>query len=106
MSMWNSYPDCKRRVGEVWRNPVHGFPMFVLIQKLKNLKSELKSWNKLVCGDVHLQVKLAQESVDVIQSKIDSDGFSEVFHEQELIVQNTLQQALHYQEVFWKEKAK
>lgn len=34
--------------------------MFVLSQKLKNLKVELHSWNKSVFGDVHRNVEQAQ----------------------------------------------
>lgn len=42
--------------------------MFILSQKLKMLKLELKTWNKVVFGDVHLKVEQAQREVDLLQA--------------------------------------
>lgn len=44
--------------------------MSVLSQKLKALKLELKSWNKLVFGNIHLRVNNALAAVESIQHQI------------------------------------
>lgn len=41
--------------------------MYILSQKLKNLKARLKDWNKSTFGDVHSQVKAALADLDMIQ---------------------------------------
>ncbi|KAF1894130.1 hypothetical protein Lal_00004049, partial [Lupinus albus] len=51
--VWLSNVDCQRVVAEVWRVEVVGCPLFVLSQKLKLLKKELKTWNYLVFGNIH-----------------------------------------------------
>lgn len=66
MSMWSEHQDCLRLVTEVWSRKVDGCPMSVLAQKLKNLKKELKVWNKDVFGDINERVKMAQIEVDAI----------------------------------------
>lgn len=65
--------------------------MFILIQKLKALKQELKLWNRHVFGDVHIKVNEALEAVKLIQEQIASSDFSESLHEQELKAQMDLQ---------------
>lgn len=52
MNMWNDHPDCTRVIYDTWSKHVVGCPMYILSQKLKNLKCQLKSWNKEVFGDV------------------------------------------------------
>nr|AYQ93013.1 hypothetical protein [Lupinus angustifolius] len=39
--MWTLHEDCIRTIAESWRNRVFGCPMFILAQKLKNLKQVL-----------------------------------------------------------------
>ena len=41
--------------------------MAVLTQKLKAVKFELKSWNRLVFGDIHKAVDSALKKLDQIQ---------------------------------------
>lgn len=71
--------------------------MFVLSQKLKALKSELKTWNKLVFGNIHLRVEAATAAMDDIQQQINISGASDDLMEQEVMAQTELQQALHYE---------
>lgn len=39
--------------------PVQGSPMFILRQKLKNVKTEIKEWNKSIFGNIQLRVENA-----------------------------------------------
>lgn len=75
-------------------------------QKLKALKSELKSWNKLVFGNIHLRLEKALADVDNIQQQISSSGASDDLLEQEIVAQLELQQALNFEEEFWREKSR
>lgn len=46
--MWINNPDCRRLISKVWSSRIYGCPMYVLGQKLRGLKNELKPQNKLV----------------------------------------------------------
>lgn len=90
---------------EIWGQKVVGCRMFVLSQKLKNLK-ELRLWNKKVFGDVNLKVDQAQVMVDDLQHLISSLGHNDALYDQEKLAQADLQQALLFQESFWREKSR
>lgn len=83
-----------------------GCPMSILVQKLKALKAELKSWNKSTFGDVHQRVESAVKMVDQIQAEFDAAGSSDDLVIQEANAQSELQQALKCQEELWKDKAR
>ncbi|KAK2389841.1 hypothetical protein QL285_063403 [Trifolium repens] len=106
LKMWTSHPDCVNVVQQSWNVNVVGCPMFVLSEKLKILKVKLKSWNKVVFGNIHENVKQARNNVDIIQALIDSNGPSDSFLEQEKLAQINLENALFMEELFWHEKFK
>lgn len=80
--------------------------MFILAQKLRNLKAAFKHWNKETFGDVHLKVKHALHDLDVIQKQIHYAGHSDELQVVEQQAQISLQQALSFEETFWKEKSR
>ncbi|KAF1887608.1 hypothetical protein Lal_00040662 [Lupinus albus] len=104
--MWLNHSDCSRVVAESWRNEVYGCPMFILSQKLKNLKIVLKDWNKNIFGDVHLRVQNALANVDQIQNQISVAGPSSQLLDDEADAQQSLLLALKIEEDFWREKAR
>ncbi|XP_019434814.1 PREDICTED: uncharacterized protein LOC109341364 [Lupinus angustifolius] len=104
--MWLLNSDCRRLVADVWRIEVVGCPMFILSQKLRNLKKELKDWNHNVFGNIHQRVNSAKANVDVIQNCINDQGPDISLLEQEDLAQTELMNALVVEESFWKEKAK
>ena len=75
--IWTLHHDCKRVVTESWNDPIVCCPMFVLSQKLKNLKLKLKDWNHRVFGNIRELVKKAESKLSDIQTHIDVSGFSE-----------------------------
>lgn len=77
MKTWSKHPDLNKLIYDSWQQQVHGFPMFVFAQKLKNLKFTLKDRNKRVFGNMHHQVKDAIDSLDRIQKEIDDNGGTE-----------------------------
>lgn len=105
LKMWTNHEDCRNLVSEVWSRPVTGCPMSILSQKLKLLKQELKSWNKVVLGDVNLNVDKAQANLDRIQEMGNTTGYTESLQKQEMEAQVGLHKALIDQEDFWKEKS-
>ncbi|KAF1883955.1 hypothetical protein Lal_00012915 [Lupinus albus] len=98
--MWLSHPDCQRLVSEVWKEELVGCPMFVLSQKLRNLKKEFKTWN------VQVRVKQAMSNVAAIQDAISSSGSDDDLLNQEHLAQGELLQALVVEEEFWRGKAR
>ncbi|XP_019433790.1 PREDICTED: uncharacterized protein LOC109340533 [Lupinus angustifolius] len=104
--MWLLDSDCRRLVAEVWRIQVLGCPMYVLSQKLRNLKNELKIWNKNVFGNIDQRVNSAKANVDAIQNSINDHGPDSNLLEQENLAQSELLIALEVEEAFWMEKAK
>ena len=55
-NMWLKAPDFVDKVKEWWTGYSYsGTPSFVLGQKLKALKGDLKEWNKQVLGDVGIK---------------------------------------------------
>jgi hypothetical protein len=80
--------------------------MFVLGQKLKTLKEQLKTWNKVNFGNINANVKAATDRVDEIQMMIDINGASDALLDQEKLAQINLENVLHMEELFWSEKSK
>lgn len=106
MSMWPDHQDCSRLVADIWCIPCYGYPMSILVQKLKAVKLALKSWIKSVFGDIRLNVQKALDEVDVVQQLIHIGGWSDALREQEATTQLNLQNALSFEEQFWKENAR
>jgi hypothetical protein len=104
--MWISHPDCANVIQHSWNVNVVGCPMYVLSEKLKRLKNDLKAWNKNVFGNIHENVKLSRLKVDEIQALLDSNGPSDALLDQQKVAQVNLEQALHMEELFWHEKSK
>lgn len=98
--MWSAHPDCINIIKHCWANQVTGCPMFVLNQKLKNLKEALKVWNKNTFGNVHSQVNTTYKELDDIQVKIDNIGCTDILMDQEKIAQVNLENALNIEEIF------
>lgn len=93
--MWIDHPDCHRLISKILSKSIFGCPIQILAQKLKNMKKELKAWNKDVFGNVHLKVQQAQDEVDLIQEETQTVGYSDALCEKEKKPQVALQNALH-----------
>lgn len=104
MKMWASHPDCHKIVSDSWNTPIFDCPMFILSQKLKNLKTVLKIWNKGSFGDVNKNVEKATKELENVQALITDEGSSEDLVAQEQLAQIELNKALHFQEDYWREK--
>jgi len=79
---------------------VVGCPMFILNQKLKNLKHKLKFWNKNVFGNINTLVKEAEQKLISIQADIDINGASEALLGNQKSAQIDFEKALNKEEEF------
>lgn len=79
--------------------------MYLLKKKLKLLKDKLKSWNRIVFGNVHEIVKEAKEKLQALQEEIDTNGHIDNLLNQEKLAHIDLENA-DKEELCLKEKAK
>jgi hypothetical protein len=80
--------------------------MFVLSQKLKSLKTKLKTWNKECFGDVNESVVSAELHLHQIQMQIQQIGHNDNLLNEEKLASAKLEDVLSRQEAFWQEKAR
>lgn len=106
LRMCSSHLDCLPVIADSWNAPVLGCPMFILAQKLKNLKVVLKVWNKDKFGDVNKMVDSATKELEDAQAQISEAGLNEDLAAREHCAQIKLNKSLHLQEEFWKEKSR
>jgi len=66
----------------------------------------LKSWNKIVFGNVHEIFKEAKEKLQALQEDIDTNGHTDNLLNQEKLAHIDLENALEKKELIWKEKTK
>ncbi|XP_026399720.1 uncharacterized protein LOC113295603 [Papaver somniferum] len=71
--MWFLHHDFMRMVRDSWNAPLVGSPAFIFPQKLKRLKVEMKLWNQLVFGNVHVRLKQAQLRLEEAIRVMDDD---------------------------------
>ncbi|RZC55482.1 hypothetical protein C5167_014343 [Papaver somniferum] len=84
-SAWLNHSGLRDVVLNAWQQQFFGCPMYVLIQKMKFLKSVLKTWNK---------------------ERIADEGHSDELHFVEVEASNKLVDALKIQKDFWRSKSR
>ena len=57
--------------------------MFRVVAKLKNVKKNIKIWNKTTFGNIFQNKKKIVEELKDIQDKIQADGYEKVSREEE-----------------------
>ncbi|XP_043689263.1 uncharacterized protein LOC122640174 [Telopea speciosissima] len=103
--MWLLHPGFIDFVKGIWEEPVAGSPLLVLFLKLKRLRGTLRKWNREVFGNVHQQVKDAEDCVCRIEVAYDqspNEGAKEELEEDRKILEGVLLQ----EEIFWKQKSR
>lgn len=104
--IWLQNPDYRHLVKDIWSKPIVGCPMHVLTSKLKAVKAELKVWNKMIFGNVHMRVTTTRDDLEKGQQLIDTSGHSKTLLQQEAEAQIEFQQALACEEEFCREKSR
>ena len=105
-NMWLKDPDFVNKVRGWWSSySFRGTPSYVLSQKLKALKEDLKLWNKQVYGDVGL--KRQQLKCD-LQSFDEKEGSSFLTPEERVlreVCKSELEKLALLEEVSWRQKS-
>ena len=105
-NMWLKDPDFMNKVRGWWSSySFRGTPSYVLSQKLKTLKEDLKLWNKQVYGDVGL--KRQQLKCD-LQSFNEKEGSSFLTPEERVlreVCKSELEKLALLEEVSWRQKS-
>lgn len=81
-------------------------PMFFVSKKLQLLKSELKTWNKEVFGNIHVLIQNPSAKPTNIHAQLIGNEGNKKLNDQEVIPQKELEKVFTMEEVFWKDKAK
>ncbi|CAI8586622.1 unnamed protein product [Vicia faba] len=97
---WTTHPLYLDIVKSSWKSKVVGCPMFVLSEKLRLLKNNLKSWNKNTFGNSHHLVDEEVEKLTYVQGKIQVDGYTEALRSEEKLCMSRLEDALHKEHLF------
>ena len=90
---WLDHPDFQANIRGWWEAAeiTHGTKMYRFQQKLKNLKQQLKSWNRHTFDNIFETQKQLTEQMNEIQCKIREQGFTEELKDQELRVNQQLE---------------
>jgi len=70
---WSSYDDVQRIVRKKWAGRTSGTPMFRLTRKLRNIKSELKTWSMSKFSNFRKQVEKETNKLHLVESKLIAD---------------------------------
>jgi exonuclease III len=106
-NMWLKAPDFVDKVQEWWSGYSYsGTPSFVLAQKLKALKGDLKEWNKLVYGDVGIKRQQLECELQAYDDKESLTGLSLEEHILREVCKAELESVAHSEEVLWRQKSR
>jgi hypothetical protein len=93
--MWLKEEGFVERVRGWWSSyQFQGPPSFILAKKLRALKGDIKTWNKMVFGDVGVLIKERVEELKVLELAVEGRGLSEEEREWKRILGKDLKTAL------------
>ena len=81
--MWTLHLDLETLIKEWWGIKVEGTTMFKVVAKLKNVKKNIKKWNKHTFGNIFENKKKILEELKDIQDRIQTDGYEAISREEE-----------------------
>lgn len=98
------HPMCLEVIKSSGNVKIHGCPMFLLSDKLKILKGNLKGWNHNTFGNMHLMVKEVEYKLNQVQIKIQDEIHSKELRTLEKCCTTDLGMTLHMENLLCKEK--
>jgi hypothetical protein len=106
-NMWLKDEGFVERVRGWWSlYQFKGTPSFILAKKLKALKGDIKTWNKMVFGDVGVLIKERVEELRALELAVEGRGLSEAKRERKRIMCRDLERALFQEEISWRQKSR
>ena len=105
--MWLKFESFVERVKGWWQSyPSHGIPSYVLAQKLKALKGDLKKWNEKCFGNVAVKSHELLAELRVLETLAESRSLSiNERIQQERLVAEWEQNSL-LEEISWRQKSR
>lgn len=103
--MWCKHHQFSEVVKQSWVVPIQGTVFHTFAAKLKRLRATLIAWNKGRFGNVFKKVENAEKLLSEAERRVEDDQSSqalECLHNAKI----ALNQALHYEEQFWRQRAK
>ncbi|KAF9620903.1 hypothetical protein IFM89_015300 [Coptis chinensis] len=104
-NMWCSHPSFRDTVKAIWDVPLAGHSIYIMTQKLKQLKSALKVWNREIFGNIKFQVEEESKSLELMQKHFDQGNTDEDFNMQMVNQENKVEKLLEQEQMFWRQKA-
>lgn len=75
--MWTAHPSLFDKIREWWGIDVDDTAMYKVAKKLKNIKMEIRKWNKKDFGDIFLEKERIMEDLVGVQEEIQNTGYDE-----------------------------
>ncbi|XP_077228445.1 uncharacterized protein LOC143861405 [Tasmannia lanceolata] len=67
INAWLDEPSLFEIVERAWSKKVHGNPMFILVQKLREAKFNIKEWNANVFGRIDIEAPILRQNLETTQ---------------------------------------
>ena len=97
------HPQIERKLAEWWNIDIEGTSLYKVASKLKNVKKEVKIWNKNCFGNIFQNKTAIKEDIQKIQDKIQKDGYTPdlITEENEKLVQ--YHDIITKEEIYWRQ---
>ena len=106
-NMWLKDEGFVDKVQSWWDSyQVHGAPSFILANKLKLLKNDLKRWNVEMFGHVEVRLKKLWKDLGVLENMEESRGLSAMERVEIRRICEELEKATLLEEICWRQKSR
>ena len=100
--MWSAYPSLSDKIKEWWGIDVDDTTMYKLAKKLKNIKMEIRKWNKMDFGNIFQSKDGFLEKLAEVQEDIQNMGYDESRLNVEKTILVDLLNIMGKEEMFWR----
>ncbi|XP_059076156.1 uncharacterized protein LOC131875586 [Cryptomeria japonica] len=104
--MWLDHPNLVQSIEKWWSIDVKGTALYRIAKKLRNVKDNIKKWNKEVFGDLFSVKTKTQMELKEMQDKIQMSGYNEVSISEENEVLVKYHKIIRREEEFWKQRSR
>lgn len=107
-NFWLSHPEFTSKIKQWWSEPIgiRGTKMYMLQDKLKHLKTRLKSWNQEVFGNIFKEKKVLEEQLEQIHKEWIQGNMTQETRNTEQKLMHELQTRCQEEETLWKQKSR
>jgi len=105
--MWLKYEGFVEQVKKWWMSyEFSGLPSFILANKLKALKADLKKWNEEVFGDLGKKKKELMEGIRELELIEEQRGLEEEDKIRRVDMAREMEKTLLFEETSWRQKSR